>query len=403
MKSAVRTIVIASCLISVALLSKCGGGPKKIQLLTISTASLPNGTIENQYSQPIQASGGVGPFHWTVSSGTLPHNLALSSSSTSTAMISGTPDTAVQAAAFTVNVTDSANQSASQGFTVSILLEPDTLILSPPSLSFAPQLTGTSSGTQAETVTNTGTSAVVISSIALTGTNGADFSQRSTCSSSLAAGANCTFTVAFTPSQLGPRSAAIAITDSTVGSPHSVPLNGMGLTSGPNATWSATKMTFAPQLIGATSPEQSITLSNYGTTTVNTTGITVTADFGETDNCSSSLASGASCTVNMTSTPSAAGKYSGTLSVTDNAPGSPQTVSLNGAGSAGAYKLTGYCSGFQRGGTHQCVYVQDLSHCPLGQLAVSPVSTNCGPSKIVDSSAGCSAGPLTEMGFCDAQ
>src|SRR4029077_5694229 len=130
MKSAARTMVIVSCLISVAMLSKCGGGPQKIPPLAITTASLPNGTIENQYSQPIQASGGVGPFQWTVSSGTLPHNLALSSSSASTAMISGTPDTAAQAKAFTVKVADSANQSASQPYTVSILLEPDTLALS---------------------------------------------------------------------------------------------------------------------------------------------------------------------------------------------------------------------------------------------------------------------------------
>jgi len=401
MKSAARTMVTVSCLISVAMLSKCGGGPQKIPPLTITTASLPNGTIENQYSQPIQASGGVGRFQWTVSSGTLPHNLALSSSSASTAMISGTPDTAAQAVAFTVKVTDSANQSASQPYRVSILLEPDTLTLSPPSLSFAPQLTGTSSGAQAETVTNTGTSEVVINNIALGGTNAADFSQTSTCSSSLAAAANCTFTVAFTPSQSGPRSASITITDSTLGSPHSVPLNGVGLTSGPNATWSATSMTFAPQLVGTTSPAQSITLSNYGTTTINIPGITVTSNFGETDNCSSSLASGASCTVNVTSTPSAAGKYSGTLSVTDNAPASPQTVSLNGAGSTGTYKLTGYCVPSTRA---QCVPVSKPAQCPLGQLAISPGAIRCGGGlHTVDISTACSAGPGTENAYCEAR
>ena len=401
MKSAVRTIMVVGCLISVAMLSKCGGGAQKIQPLTITTASLPNGTIENRYSQPIQASGGVGPFQWTVSSGTLPHNLALSSSSTGIAMISGTPDTAAQAAAFTVKVTDSANQSASQLYTVSILLEPDTITLSPPSLSFAPQLTGTSSSAQVETVTNTGTSAVLISGIALMETNTADFSETSNCSSSLAAGANCTFTVAFTPSQLGPRSAAITITDTTMGSPHSVPLNGVGLTSGPDATWSANSMTFTPQLIGATSPAQSITLSNYGTTIVNITGISVAGDFGETDNCGSSLASAASCTVNVTSTPSAAGKYSGTLSVTVDAPSSPQTVSLNGAGSTGAYKLTGHCLPSTRG---LCVPVSKPAQCPAGQLAIRPGAIRCGGGlHTVDISTACSAEPGTENAYCEAR
>jgi hypothetical protein len=54
------------------------------------------------------------------------------------------------------------------------------------------------------------------------------------------------------------------------------------------------------------SPAQSIALSNYGITAVNTAGITVTTNFGETDNCSSSAGSGASCTINVTSTPSSA-------------------------------------------------------------------------------------------------
>jgi len=42
--------------------------------LMITTASLPNGTSETPYSQEIQASGGVAPFTWSVSTGTLPHN-----------------------------------------------------------------------------------------------------------------------------------------------------------------------------------------------------------------------------------------------------------------------------------------------------------------------------------------
>jgi hypothetical protein len=377
MKSAVRTMVIVGCLISVATLSKCGGGDQKIQPMTITTAALPNGTIETEYNQPIQASGGVGPFHWTVSSGTLPHNLALNSSAANTATLAGTPDTAAQATPFTVTVTDSANRSASQAYTLSILLEPDTLTLSSPSLTFAPQLIGVPSGAQTETLTNTGTSAVLVSGSALTGTNAADFSQTSTCSSSLEAGANCTFTVAFTPSQLGPRSASTTIADSTVGSPHSVPLNGVGLGSGPNATWSATSLTFATQLVGTASPAQSVTLSNYGTTTVNITGITVTTNFGETDNCSPSLASGASCTVNVTSTASATGNYSGTLSVSDNAPGSPQTVSLNGSGTTSSARLSGFCWGETRYPPQQCQLVQDLADCPVGQLAMSTAQVSC--------------------------
>jgi hypothetical protein len=411
MKRVVRMTIVVSCLISAAVLSKCGGGSfqQSTPPLTITTASLPNGTSETPYSQKIQASGGVAPFTWSVSTGTLPHNLALSTSATNTATISGTPDTAAQAVGFTIKVTDSANHSASQSYTVSILLEPDILTLSPPSLSFDAQLIRGASGAQAETVTNTGPSAVVISSVALTGTNAADFRQSNTCGSSLAAGANCTINVTFTPSQLGPRSASITITDNTVGSPHSVALSGVGLTSGSNATLSSTSLTFGSQVVNTTSPPQSITLSNYGTAALNIAGITVSATFGETDNCVPSVASAASCIVNVTFAPSASGIVSGTLSVSDNAPNSPQTVSLTGTGTTTQDTLTGYCWGsVYHGAPQQCSSAQDPTECPAGQPAISATTVaGCLPpqSALVDTSRTCQVQTSTGLrvsGYCVA-
>jgi hypothetical protein len=376
MKSSVRVMVVAVCLISAAMLSRCGGGSSQPSpRLTIAPAALPNGTSETPYSQTLQATGGVAPFTWTVSAGALPHNVALSSSATNVVTISGTPDTAAQGLTFTVRVTDSASQSATQSYTVSILLDPDTLTLSPASLSFAPQLTGSVSGAQTETVTNSGTSAVAIASVALSGNNASDFSQNNSCGSSLAAGADCTINVTFTPSHLGPRSAAITITDSTAGSPHSVSLGGMGLTSGPNVTWSATSLTFATQLVGTTSPAQSVTLSNYGTATLSIAGIAATTNFDETDTCGSSLASAANCTINITFTPSASGTRTGTLSVTDNAPGSPQTISLSGTGTTNA--LTGSCV---IRANNKCQYALDLTACPFGAQAITPQVQVCGLS-----------------------
>jgi hypothetical protein len=163
-------------------------------------------------------------------------------------------------------------------------------------------------------------------------------------------------------------------------------------------------MTFATELVGTTSPAQSITLSNYGTTTVNITGITVTTDFGETDNCGSSLVSGASCTVNVTSTPTATGFVTGTLSVTDSAPGTPQTVSLSGSGTTSNLTLTGYCFGTPQGSS-QCQTVKDLAECPAGQLAISPTSATCvGRSDTEDTSRGCHpGGPHLFLGSCEVK
>jgi len=209
---------------------------------------------------------------------------------------------------------------------------PATLSPAPAGLSFGLLVVGTTSVPQVETLTNTGGSELVINSVAITGTNATDFDQSGTCGSSLGAGASCTLNVTFTPSQLGPRSASIIITDDAVVSSQTLSLTGVGGDSGPNATLSPTSLSFGNQGTDTTSPAQSITLSNYGTMTLSDISIATSVDFGETNTCSSSLASGASCTTSVTFSPSDTGSFDGTLSFTDNAPGSPQTCSLSGTG-----------------------------------------------------------------------
>jgi F5/8 type C domain len=65
---------------------------------------------------------------------------------------------------------------------------------------------------------------------------------------------------------------------------------------------------------------------------VSMTSVGVTGPFGESNNCGTSLAAGASCTVSVSFTPTTAGSASGTLSVNSSAPGSPLTVALSGTG-----------------------------------------------------------------------
>jgi len=218
--------------------------------------------------------------------------------------------------------------------TVSVLLQVGTIMLSSPSLSFNNQLVGSSSPAQMVTVTNTSTALPVnISSIAVAGTNASDFGETNNCALSLAPGASCTINVTFAPSQVGPRTASLTITDDAPGSPQMVSLAGTGVISGPNPNLSPATLTFATQLVATTSSSQAVTFSDYGTAAISITSIAASSNFGESgNNCASMLVAGAACTINLTFTPTAAGKLSGTLSVTDNAPGSPQTVSLNGVG-----------------------------------------------------------------------
>jgi hypothetical protein len=99
----------------------CGSGPKTPPpVLSIATRSLPDGFVLFAYAQTIQAKGGVAPFTWAVSSGTLPDSLALGSSSTNSVIISGTPDIVQTTATFTIRVTDAKNQTAINSYSIAI-------------------------------------------------------------------------------------------------------------------------------------------------------------------------------------------------------------------------------------------------------------------------------------------
>ena len=85
--------------------------------LTVSTSSLPDATDGSAYSQDLSASGGITPYSWSVTSGSLPAGLSLASDGT----ISGTPSSA-GTSTFTVQATDSGNpaQTANQQLTLTI-------------------------------------------------------------------------------------------------------------------------------------------------------------------------------------------------------------------------------------------------------------------------------------------
>ncbi len=100
--------------------------------------------------------------------------------------------------------------------------------LSPASVDFGNQATGTTSDPRTVTLANVGSVALTISSVALVGPHGADFAQLSSCGASLPPGGTCQITVAFTPNATGGRSATITVTDTAPGSPHTVALTGTG-------------------------------------------------------------------------------------------------------------------------------------------------------------------------------
>ena len=226
---------------------------------------------------------------------------------------------------------DLAVANSGSSTTVTVLLQSPTVSLSNTRLTYANQVVATSSASQTVTLSNTSALALNISSIVITGTNATDFAQTHTCGASLSPGASCTISLTFKPTQVGSRAASVTITDNAAVSPQQIALSGTGVTSGPNATLAAS-LTFAAQTVGTASSAQSVTLINYGRATLGITRIATSGDFSQTHTCGSSLAVLASCTISVTFTPTQQGSRAGTLSITDNAPGSPQTVSLSGTG-----------------------------------------------------------------------
>jgi len=110
------------------------------------------------------------------------------------------------------------------------------LTVSPTSLSFGDQAAGTTSGAQTATVSNPGSTAATISSIAVSG----EYSQTNTCGTSLAAGASCTVSVKFAPTAGGTQTGALSITNSTTTLPLGVTLSGVGVTATTNLALGAT-------------------------------------------------------------------------------------------------------------------------------------------------------------------
>ncbi|MBI1740919.1 MAG: choice-of-anchor D domain-containing protein, partial [Candidatus Koribacter versatilis] len=102
---------------------------------------------------------------------------------------------------------------------------------------------------------------------------------------------------------------------------------------GPAVTLSTLLLNFKKVPIGQTSNPQTVTLTNTGTATLNISSIATSGDYHISNNtCGATVAAGANCAVSVTLTPTKKGKRTGNLTFTDNAPTSPQVVSLTGVG-----------------------------------------------------------------------
>lgn len=210
------------------------------------------------------------------------------------------------------------------------------ITVSPTSLVFAAQSSGTASAAQTITVTNTGNATLNLSQLTTTG----DFSETGTCATAaLAVGASCSVQVAFLPTATGARSGVLTIYGNVAGGQATVALSGTGTTAA-SIVLTPQFLNFATTMIGSTASNSTgsapfLTVSNTGGQPATLGALTVTGDFAIAQNtCGSTLASQTGCTLGITFTPTASGLRSGTLSLVTSA--GTVTASLTGIGTAPA-------------------------------------------------------------------
>ena len=198
---------------------------------------------------------------------------------------------------------------------------------------------------QAFTVTNNTGSTITFNSIVVTGVSPAantDFAKSSDgCSPSVAAAASCTVNVTFTPSVAAAESATLVLTavvmngGLTSTEVFDVNLTGTGSTTVPGIAFKPTNVSFSPQMLTTTSAAMPVMLTNSGAGPLTISSIATSGDFAQTNTCPASpatLPASGTCTINLTFAPTAVGARTGTLTLTDDARGSPHTIPLTGTG-----------------------------------------------------------------------
>jgi len=205
--------------------------------------------------------------------------------------------------------------------------------VSPASVGFGSLNVGNTT-TQTVTIQNNGNTALAFTSIGVSGGGGSFVVQSTSCGASLAAGAQCTVTVAFTPATVGGSAGTLVVADNAADSPQNVALTGSG--TSPNLAISPFTRAFGSLTIGKLGPSQVVTVSNTGNgpltiSSVNVTGANPGSFHITADSCTAApVAAGSQCTVSVRYTPKLAGALAGTLTV--HSTPTNATVTLSGTG-----------------------------------------------------------------------
>ena len=157
---------------------------------------------------------------------------------------------------------------------------------------------------------------------------------------------------------------------------------------------------FGSLAIGSTSDPMTVTVTNSTPAIVNISSVTISETGSSVDfhqmstTCAETLAVGASCTVQVTFQPTVAGPLSASVEVTDDAPGSPQSATLSGTGTAApvaTFSTTTVTFAAQGVGTQSAAQMVTLTNTGTAVLNIEGISIT-----------GANAGDFTQTDDCVA-
>jgi len=223
----------------------------------------------------------------------------------------------------TVTITDNAADSPQK---VPVSGSATAIDIEPTSLDFQMAAPGQTSAAQTLTITNRGSAAVKGRKVAITGTNANEFViQSNNCPQTLQPAGTCAVSIVFSPSTLGHAQVHFALADNDPESPQTATLTA----DGSFVIFTPSPVDMGSVKVDTSAPPVSVKLTNTGTTDMNITGVVVRDItppppnppqfylFGE--QCTGTLAAGASCTIQVFLGPDMTGKLTGAISVTDDA------------------------------------------------------------------------------------
>ena len=207
---------------------------------------------------------------------------------------------------------------------------PRALTVQPQLLAFSSQAVGTRSEGKTVTLTNTLTSAAVITDLS---TSTREFIVSDTCTT-IASRASCSPLVTFQPTAVGARNATLTIRTFAETDPYTVQLTGTGVFNAtPELEVTPTRIGFGNVLLGG-GATLGFTLRNIGLVPVVLGTISVLDDFVIASGCPTTLDPGVSCAVQVMFFPHTLGVHAATVDIFSNAANSPHHVDLSGSACA---------------------------------------------------------------------